>query len=390
MADDLDRCSFRGFMVHIEKERIMKLNAIEPVGPVVEGVIRFASAGEGDTLKQLDHFDVLALVHEQDEAAKPKLTKHPIEARLAEKREAGDQPHVRVIPIKLMFNDPDVNLRARYEAYDSDLSRLACVGDGEKGCRANFASGTTSSVECAGPDACSFANTAGMHCSLHVRMKVQVEGQTDPFSCFELQSGGINTYRTLKAKLNMMHAAFGDKMRFVPLDLCVYAKSSRMSDYKPFYVADIRLRDGADLQAATHAATEAKERAGISDAVYGVIEAAVAKMIGNSPLSLDDSESDQVVFSPATPYVRTRRRPVESSCASDVQSFSINDQVSKAIENMKAAQQPVQLEDEIVACEVPEAGTSPLIVPLAGGIADTDIRPKISTAPAMADTPICF
>lgn len=368
----------------------MKLNAIEPVGPVVEGVIRFASEGEGDTLRQLDHFDVLALVHEQDEAEKPKLAKHPIEARLAAAGEADDQPRVRVIPIKLMFNDPDVNLRARYEAYDSDLNRLACVGDGEKGCRANFASGTTSPVECAGPDACSFANSPGMHCSLHVRMKVQVEGQTDPFSCFELQSGGINTYRTLKAKLNMMHAAFGDKMRFVALDLCIYAKSSRMSDYKPFYVADIRLREGADLRAAMSAAADAREHAGISDEVYGVIEATAAEMIGNSPLSLNDSDNDPIVFSPAAPYVKTRRRPVESSGASDGQSFSINDQVSKAMENMKTAQKPVQLDDTIVACEGLESESAGVEGMPKGAMPDADIRTKISIAPTGVETPICF
>lgn len=41
----------------------MNLNKIEPSSPHIEGVIRFASEGQGEDLRQLDYFEVLALEH---------------------------------------------------------------------------------------------------------------------------------------------------------------------------------------------------------------------------------------------------------------------------------------------------------------------------------------
>ena len=38
----------------------------------------------------------------------------------------------RQIPIRLLFNEPDLNLRAEYALFDRQTARPLCVGDGEQ------------------------------------------------------------------------------------------------------------------------------------------------------------------------------------------------------------------------------------------------------------------
>lgn len=319
----------------------MNLNAIKPVGPHIEGVIRFASDGHGEDLVQHDYFEVMGRVHEgiQPEAS-PKLAPHPIADELRKLPENAAEGRIKVIPIRLMFNDPSLSLSARYEAFDADLNRLACVGDGTKGCRASFASGTSQDVPCVGPDACCYANSPGVRCALHVRLKAQIEGQADAFSVFELQSGGINTYRTLSAKLTMMHAAFGRRLRHVPMEIGVYAKSSAASDYRPFYVADVKLRKGIDVKTAIQSAITGENEDKAAGLAPGDMEAAVAQMAAGASLSLDDAESTLISFAPGI-VDRSRlmrAAPNEAQVASSVS--SIEDIVATMRQAQRAADAP--------------------------------------------------
>ena len=296
----------------------MKLSQIKPVGPHVEGVIRFASEGQGEDMLQLDYFDVCARVHQApQEGAFPTLTPHSITEKLRPKGEEGEQKKIRVIPIRLIADKPANSLKARYEAYDTELGRLLCVGDGEKGERAILSQGTSVSCQCKGPEACDYANGQGVQCALRVRMRVQIEGQDDPFSVFELHSGGINTYRTLSTKLEMMYEAFGGHLRGLPLELGVYAKSSAASAYQPFYVADLRVRSNmnpAEALATMKEQREAESQAGLSlDRMEEVIES----MDANSALSLGDSEPSVITYSPVV-VDRTKLRREGESAGQDV------------------------------------------------------------------------
>lgn len=316
----------------------MNLNAIKPVGPHIEGVIRFASDGHGQDLVQHDYFEVMGRVHEgiQPEAS-PKLAPHPISDELRKLPENAAEGRIKVIPIRLMFNDPSLSLSARYEAFDADLNRLACVGDGTKGCRASFASGTSQDVPCVGPDACSYANSSGVRCALHVRLKAQIEGQADAFSVFELQSGGINTYRTLSAKLTMMHAAFGRRLRHVPMEIGVYAKSSAASDYRPFYVADVKLRKGIDVKTAIQSAITGENEDKAAGLAPGDMEAAVAQMAAGASLSLDDAESTLISFAPGI-VERSRLMRAAPNEAQVASSASSIEDIVAAARTMKQAQ----------------------------------------------------
>lgn len=288
----------------------MNLSAIQPVGPHIEGIIRFASTGSGAGFTQLNYFEVLTRLHSETTLeGTPKLGVHPICERLRAV-EGNEEGKICVIPIRLIFDTPENNLCARYEAYDQDLNRLACAGDGDKGCRANFATGETGEVDCKGPDACEYANSAGIGCALHVRLKAQIEGQSDDFSVFELQSGGVNSYRTLSAKLAMMHAAFGARLRHVPLEIALYGKSSMASSFEPFYVADVRLRSGVNMREAACAAIEGAEQDANANIDFGAMEKVVTQMRTQKVLTLSDAESAMITQAPAiVDRMRLVRRP---------------------------------------------------------------------------------
>lgn len=305
----------------------MNLNQIKPIGPHVEGVIRFASTGQGDSLQQLDHFEVLSKVYESKEPGKlPVLRSHPIAASLVEiQKEEGGEKKIRVIPIRLIADKPENSLSARYEAYDTELGRQVCVGDGEKCERAVLSKGITHSAQCAGPEACEFANAQGYQCSLHVRLKVQIEGQKDALSTFELQSGGINTYRTLSAKLQMMYGLFKRQLRGVPLELAIYDKSSVTSAYQAFYVADLRLRDGLTPAEALKRTVEFREDQDSAGLDFAAMELAIEQMSTGSAFAINETDSSIVTYSAGIVDRAVLKRPlarevvaVESSSGIDI------------------------------------------------------------------------
>jgi hypothetical protein len=284
----------------------MNLNEIKPIGPHIEGFIRFAHEGEGDTMRQLDHFEVLSRVHEVGAALSPKFKAHPLSEGLVALDLNKPASVIKVIPIRLLFDKPENNLSARYEAYDNDLGRKTCSGDGKDATRKDLKTGKASSCECAGPDACDYANSGEVHCHLNVRLKVQIDNQQDPFAVFELQSGSINTYRTLSAKLQMMHATFEKKLRHIPLNLTVWEKSSKLSNYEPFYCADLKLPADLTVEAAMTGAKNGAEQDLQSGLAIGDMEKAVEQMIENGDVFVED-DSPIITFTPPTSSRRATR-----------------------------------------------------------------------------------
>ncbi|MHA7881561.1 MAG: recombination directionality factor, partial [Saccharospirillum sp.] len=52
---------------------------------------------------------------------------HPLDDEL---KEQGKK--LRTLPIRLLFNDPDLNLRAEYSFFDRKTGRPVCMGDGQQ------------------------------------------------------------------------------------------------------------------------------------------------------------------------------------------------------------------------------------------------------------------
>lgn len=174
---------------------------------------------------------------------------HPLDEKL---RKEADGHKLHSIPVRLLFNDPGLNLRADYSLFDRTTGRPVCVGNGETARRMGKEGTTT--VPCPGPDACAFAQGG---CKAYARLNVVVgDSDDDALGSFVLRTTSYNTIRTLAARLAYFSAVSGGLLACLPLELKLRGKSTTMSYGTPIYYVDLVVRSGIALE---QAITQAKE-----------------------------------------------------------------------------------------------------------------------------------
>jgi hypothetical protein len=198
--------------------------------------------------QRLNHFKITAQ-HKKD----GEWVMHPLHEKVATTMKV-DKDKVTEIPVQLMFNTPSLNMRERYEAFDRN-GRIICAGDGESARRS--CKGAINTEPCTGPDHCEFGREN--RCDVFARLNVQIEGQNDPLSSFILRTGSFNAVKTLREKLEMMHAYFGGRLVGVPLILKLRQKSSSMSMQSRFYYVDLVLNNVTLAEAAKLARDKEEE-----------------------------------------------------------------------------------------------------------------------------------
>lgn len=166
---------------------------------------------------------------------------HPLHAKLTE---GSANAKIRSIPVKVLFNSSDLNLRAEYSLFNRTTGRPMCVGNGETAKRVT-AEGITE-FACPSPDGCEFAKAGG--CKPYGRLNVAIEGQDEELSSFVFRTTGFNSIRTLTARLQYFEAVSGGNTRYLPLQLKLRAKSTTQSHRAPVYYVDLCLRDGITLE----------------------------------------------------------------------------------------------------------------------------------------------
>lgn len=180
-------------------------------------------------------------------------TLHPLDEQL---RRASDGQKLRSIPVRMLFNDPDLNLRADYSLFDRNTGRPRCVGNGES-CR-RMGEGGVERLPCPGPDACAFAMG---DCKAYARLNVLIgDGEDDAMGTFVLRTTSFNTIRTLAARLQYFSAVSGGRLSCMPLELKLRGKSTTMSHRSAIFYVDLVVRSGMTLEAAIKAAQERDEQ----------------------------------------------------------------------------------------------------------------------------------
>lgn len=170
---------------------------------------------------------------------------------------------LRSIPVRLLFDDPDLNLRASYCLFDRTTGRPQCVGDGQT-CRRATVTGMQT-MECRAPEACELANRG---CKPFGRLNVRI-GDEDELSSFVFRTTGFNSIRTLATRLKYFHAVSGGNLSTLPLELRLRGKSTQQSHGTPIYYVDLTIRTGSNLKEAIFEAKSeamAKQEAGFSQA----------------------------------------------------------------------------------------------------------------------------
>lgn len=192
---------------------------------------------------------------------------HPLDEQLRKVQAAGSQvgarARLRSIPVRLLFDDPGLNLRASYCLFDRASGRPLCAGNGET-CRRSTPSGMQT-LPCPAPEACELAERG---CKPYGRLNVRV-GDEEDLSTFVFRTSGFNSIRTLATRLTYFQAVSGGNLSTLPLELRLRGKSTQQSHGTAIYYVDMTIRTGSTLVEAISQAkadARAREAAGFSQA----------------------------------------------------------------------------------------------------------------------------
>jgi hypothetical protein len=215
---------------------------------------------------------------------------HPIQKKLESESDGkpAAEKKLRSIPVRVMYNDPDLNISAEYSAFDQNTGRQLCVGNGIKARRFSLTDNKTNEVDCKSPAYCEYAKQA--RCKLHARVNVQIEGQDDDMSSFVFRTTGFNSVRTLIYKLKGFHSLCNGMLKGLPLSLVMRAKSTTQSMGQAVYYLDLVLREGVSMVDAVKRAKElhqVQEEAGLNQQAF---EMMVKKGLANSAFA--ETEED--------------------------------------------------------------------------------------------------
>lgn len=217
------------------------------------------------------------LLHPLNESLRKSPRANPNEKPAASDRSAK----LRSIPVRLLFNDPELSLRANYTLFDRKTGRPLCVGNGES-CRRTTASGIQS-LPCPTPDGCEFADR---QCRPLGRLTVRIVSNEEPgdssggspadeLGSFVFRTAGFNSIRTLATRLRYFAAVSGGSLSTLPLELRLRGKSTTQSYRAPIYYVDLTVRSGLTLaQALDQARAEAAQRMALGFDQAGLDQAA--------------------------------------------------------------------------------------------------------------------
>ena len=213
--------------------------------------------------------------------------KHPLDEQL---RAQAPNQKLRTIPVRMIFNDPDLNLRAEYTLFDRQTGRPVCVGDGQTCQRL-----TNQGVEqhpCPSPDLCPLAQ--GGHCKPYGRLHVNLD-ESDEFGTFIFRTTGFNSIRTLAARLSYYHAASNGLLSCLPLQLTLRGKSTTQSYRQPVYYVDLTLRESIDFQSAIHTAREIDQQSKQAGFNQDALDQMARQGFANAKFEMDVQEGLDVV-----------------------------------------------------------------------------------------------
>ena len=208
--------------------------------------------------------------------------KHPLDEQL---RAKAQNQKLRSIPVRMLFNDPELNLRAEYSLFDRQTGRPVCIGNGETCQRL-----TNQGVEqhpCPSPDLCSLAQ--GGLCKPYGRLYVNLD-ESDEFGTFVFRTTGFNSIRTLAARLSYYHAASNGLLSCLPLQLTLRGKSTTQSYRTPVYYVDLTLREGIHLQEAIHTAKEIDQKSKLSGFNQAALDQTALQGLANAQFEVNSEE----------------------------------------------------------------------------------------------------
>jgi hypothetical protein len=215
--------------------------------------------------------------------------KHPLDEQLRAKAPNQNQK-LRTIPVRMIFNDPELNLRAEYTLFDRQTGRPVCIGNGET-CQRQTSQGVEQHP-CPSPELCPLAQ--GGNCKPFGRLHVNLD-ESDELGTFIFKTTGFNSIRTLAARLSYYHAASNGLLSCLPLQLTLRGKSTTQSYRTPVYYVDLTLRDGVNLQQAIQMAKEIDQQSKAIGFNQSALDQMARKCFSNARFEVNAEEGLDLV-----------------------------------------------------------------------------------------------
>ena len=229
-----------------------------------------------------DQFTITSQIQNKDG-----WVKHPLDEQL---RAKAPNQKLRTIPVRMIFNDSELNLRAEYSLFDRQTGRPICVGNGETCQRL-----TNQGIEhhpCPSPDLCPLAQ--GGNCKPYGRLHVNLD-ESDELGTFIFRTTGFNSIRTLAARLSYYHAASNGLLSCLPLQLTLRGKSTTQSYRTPMYYVDLTLREGVSLNDAIVQAKQIDEQSKVVGFYQETLDHVARQGFANAQFEVNAEETLDLV-----------------------------------------------------------------------------------------------
>lgn len=271
-----------------------------------------------------DQFTITSQVQSKDG-----WIKHPLDDKLRQTKANGK---LRQIPVRMLFNTPELNLRAEYTLFDRQTGRPICVGNGEL-CQRRSQNGIEQ-LPCPSPELCPIGQNG--NCKVFGRLYANLD-DSDELGSFIFRTTGYNSIRTLMARLSYFNAVSGGLLSNLPLQLTIRGKSTTQSYRTPIYYVDLTLQDNVSLKDAVENAQAIHAQQLQSGFNQQALEEVAKLGYANSAFEVDsdeglaiveefynaDADSDAIVQSVAS-----------DNNSSDGQWQSLEDELRRSVRNV--------------------------------------------------------
>jgi hypothetical protein len=203
------------------------------IGRIAAGHTVKSAEGKNRPVKD-DHFTITTL--NQDKADGIWET-HPIQEKLGKAK-----AKLTSIPVRIAYNDPDLNLSNRYTLFDNLTGRVTCSGDGKQARRMVKDQGVQD-IDCPTPCMCPH----GKYCKCFSRAYFRLEDQDDELGVFVLRTTSYNGLNSLYSTLSQLFGLTGGKMAGMPMRLVLSSKTTKLSFGEKVYFAELATREGQTL-----------------------------------------------------------------------------------------------------------------------------------------------
>lgn len=245
---------------------------------------------------------------------------HPLDEEL---RARADSKKLRAIPVRMLFNDADLNLRAEYSLFDRNTGRPVCVGNGET-CKRSTVAGMEQ-LPCPSPNACELGKNSG--CKPYGRLNVRI-GDDDELGTFIFRTTGYNSIRSLMARLRYFQAISGGLLSCLPLEMRLRGKSTTQSHRVPIYYADLTVRDGMTIEEAMQEAKTLNAKRVEAGLDQQALDDAARVGFENSAFE-DDEEETPAILEELYPAEDAERQSLANRTTQKLQQAGLRDKLTE-------------------------------------------------------------